>query len=197
MSTAKNICTSVSKDLPLYIIAGPAGCGKTTIGLALAESNQFTFIEGDTLHPAENIAKMSAGIALVDDDRWEWLDRTILVSREVEKQGSPLGIVLTCSSLKKAYRDRLRWRIEENRAEGSRLQAYFVFCEVTEEECMRRVQSRAGHYMKAGMVASQFSILELPLSGEESRTYVLNGMKSLEEVKQDVLNLESFGVVGM
>jgi len=118
-----------------------------------------------------------------------------LVSREAEKQGSPVGVVLTCSALKKAYRDKLRQRIEENRADGSRLQEYFVFCNVTEEECLRRVQSRAGHYMKAEMVASQFAILEMPLTGEEQRTCILDGMKRIPEVTQDILNLvEAFSV---
>jgi gluconate kinase len=97
--------------------------------------------------------------------------------------------VLTCSSLKKAYRDRLRQRIEENREDGSRLQGYFVFCRVTEEESLRMVQGRAQHYM----VASQFGILEMPRSGEEPRTYILNGMKNVAEVTEDVVNLvESF-----
>jgi gluconokinase len=188
---------SVSKDIPLFIIAGPAGCGKTTIGSALAERSRLVFIEGDTLHPAENITKMSAGVPLVDEDRWGWLDQTIFVSREAEKQGSLFGIVLTCSSLKKAYRDRLRQRIEENREGGSRLQGYFVFCRVTEEESLRRVQGRAQHYMKPEMVASQFGILEMPRSGEEPRTYILNGMKNVAEVTEDVLNLvESFRASG-
>ena len=103
--------------------------------------------------------------------------------------------MLTCSALKKAYRDKLRQRIEENRADGSRLQEYFVFCNVTEEECLRRVQSRAGHYMKAEMVASQFAILEMPLTGEEQRTCILDGMKRIPEVTQDILNLvEAFSV---
>jgi gluconokinase len=177
---------SPSTDIPLFIIGGPAGCGKTTIASTLADTTHFAFIEGDTLHPPENIRKMSDGYPLVDADRWNWLDETIYAARGLEKNNSPGGIVLTCSSLKKRYRERIRRRVEEKRAEGSRLREYFVFCILSEEESLRRVQSRPGHYMKAGMVASQFADLEVP--EDELRVYVLNVEKSIPDVNQDVIN---------
>ena len=159
--------SSTEKDVPLFIIGGPAGCGKSTIANAIADETHFPFIEGDNLHPPQNIAKMSSGHPLVDADRWDWLDKIISTSQHLEQTKSPKGIVITCSSLKKSYRDRLRKRVDEARAKGSKLREYFVFCNLSEEESLRRVRDRPGHYMKADMVASQFRDLEVPRGGGE------------------------------
>ena len=76
---------STEKDIPLFIIGGPAGCGKSTIANAVADKTQFPFIEGDNLHPPQNIAKMSSGHPLVDADRWDWLDKIISTSQYLER----------------------------------------------------------------------------------------------------------------
>jgi len=170
--------------IPLFIIGGPAGCGKTTIAHAIADTTHFPFVEGDELHPPQNIAKMSAGHPLVDADRWDWLDKIAAKARDIEKESSPKGIIITCSALKRSYRDRLRQRVDEARGEGSRIREYFIYCNLSREESWRRVQQRAGHYMKAGMVASQFADLEVPDPDEEERVYVLDVEKSIPEVDQ-------------
>lgn len=173
--------SSTQKDVPLFIIGGPAGCGKSTIANAIANKTHFPFIEGDNLHPPQNIAKMSSGHPLADTDRWDWLDKIISTSHHLEQANSPKGIIVTCSSLKKSYRDRLRKRVDEARIKGSNLREHFVFCNLSEEESLRRVRDRPGHYMKADMVASQFRDLEVPKE-EEERVFVLNVEKSIPEV---------------
>src|SRR5271170_5882825 len=100
-----------SKNVPLLIIGGPAGCGKSTIGHTIADYTPYPFIEGDDLHPPQNIAKMSSGYPLVDADRWDWLDAIIKTSLSLSQRSPrPKGIVITCASLKKSYRDRMRQR---------------------------------------------------------------------------------------
>ena len=169
-------------SIPLFIIGGPAGCGKTTIAQSIADTTHFPFIEGDELHPPQNIAKMSAGHPLVDADRWDWLDKIISTAREIEKERSPQGIVITCSALKKAYRDRLRRRVDEVRSQGSRIREYFIYCNISQEESLRRVRERPGHYMKAGMVASQFADLQIPDPQEEDRVFILDVEKPISEM---------------
>ena len=175
---------SPSKDVPLFIIGGPAGCGKSTIGRAIANETHFPFIEGDNLHSPQNIAKMSSGHPLVDADRWDWLDKIISTSHNLECSQHPQGIVITCSSLKKSYRDRMRERVDAARSDGSKLREYFVFCNLSQEESLRRVRDRPGHYMKAEMVASQFQDLEVPRP-EEERVYVLNVEKNIQEIEKE------------
>ena len=176
--------SSTEKDIPLFIIGGPAGCGKSTIADAIAAKMHFPFIEGDNLHPPQNIAKMSAGHPLVDADRWDWLDKIISASHHLEQTRSPEGIIITSSALKKSYRDRLRKGVDEAREQGSRLREYFVFCNLSPEEGLRRVRDRPGHYMKAGMVDSQFRDLEVPKEDEE-RVFVLDVEKSIPEANRE------------
>jgi len=174
-------------DIPLFIVGGPAGCGKSTVGHAISSFANFPFIEGDDLHPQSNIAKMSGGHPLVDADRWEWLDHIISTSRDLESSQRPSGIVVTCSSLKKVYRDRMRKRIDEFRKVGSKLREWFIFCNLTKEESLRRTEARQGHYMKANMVESQFLDLEVPVPGEEERVFVLNVERRKEDVNHDAI----------
>jgi len=177
------------QSIPLFIVGGPAGCGKTTIAHAIRDATNFPFVEGDELHPPQNIAKMSAGHPLVDADRWDWLDKIIMKAREIETESSPKGIVITCSALKRSYRDRLRERVEEIRAERSQIREYFIYCNLSQEESMRRVQSRAGHYMKVGMVASQFADLEIPNPDEEDMVFVLDVERPIPEVEQAAVGI--------
>jgi len=177
-----------SADIPVFIIGGPTGCGKSTIGKAISTQFHFTFIEGDDLHPPHNIAKMSSGMPLVDDDRWDWLDNIISTAQLEESKRHAAGIVMTCSSLRRSYRDRIRKRVDEGRRRGSRLREYFVFCQLSEAESVRRVQQRQGHFMKAEMVASQFAVLEPPDPEVEPRVYVLNVETSITEAKEEAIN---------
>jgi gluconokinase len=177
-----------SNDIPLFIIGGPAGCGKSTIARTIANYTHYPFIEGDDLHPPQNIAKMSSGHPLVDADRWDWLDTIIETSVSLsERSPRPHGIVITCSSLKRSYRDRMRERVREAKERGTGLREWFVFCKLSQEESLRRVQGRPGHFMKAGMVASQFRDLEVPDPEREERVFVLDVERSVAEVDKDVI----------
>ncbi len=92
--------------LDIIIVAGVSGCGKSTVAKALAETCGYPFLEGDEYHPAENVAAMAAGRPLTDEMRWPWLRR--LASSAVEKANGAGGAVVSCSALKRAYRDLLR-----------------------------------------------------------------------------------------
>lgn len=130
------------------IVMGVSGCGKSSLGALLAETLGLRFVEGDAHHSAGNRAKMSQGIALTDEDRDGWLDT--LAS---ELQQPPLPIVLTCSSLKRRYRDRLRAA-----SPGLR----FIFMDIGYEAALSRVAARADHFFSTSLVDNQFATLERP-----------------------------------
>ena len=138
-------------DMPLAIVVmGVSGAGKTTVGLRLAEAMGVRFVEGDDLHSPEARAKMAAGHALTDDDRWPWLDRVGAALAGDLAAGR--GVVAACSALRRAYRDRLRAAV------GPPLR--FVHL-VADAGAMRaRLAARKGHYMPASLVDSQFATLE-------------------------------------
>lgn len=135
----------------IVIVMGVTGCGKTTVGAMLAQDCGWKFHDADDFHPAENVAKMKRGEALTDADRWPWLERLNAFLLENERQGSSL--VLACSALKQAYRDRL--------ARGCAA-ARFVFLDGDKELIRARLLARRGHYMNPGLLDSQFDILEWP-----------------------------------
>ena len=129
---------------------GVAGCGKSSLASALAQAEGCPLIEGDDFHSAASREKMSRGIALTDADRAGWL--TVLVA-EIRKH--PDGVVLTCSALKKAYRNRLRHGSSELK---------FVFLDIAQSEAQRRVVARAAsHFFNASLVDNQFATLESPV----------------------------------
>jgi len=132
------------------VVMGVSGCGKSSLGAALALEAGLPLIEGDDFHSAENVSKMRAGIALTDADRAGWL-----ATLGAELARRPEGAVLTCSALKRDYRERLRAA-----APGLR----FVFLALTPAEAERRVAARAGaHMFPASLVANQFATLESPV----------------------------------
>ena len=130
---------------------GVTGCGKTTVGAMLASACGWEFHDADDFHSAENVAKMRSGNALDDDDRWPWLDSLNKYIIHNERQGKSL--VLACSALNQAYRDRL--------ALGCR-SARFVFLDGEKELIRRRLLARQGHYMSPKLIESQFALLERP-----------------------------------
>lgn len=135
----------------VVILMGVTGSGKTTLGRLLAEQLGCEFFDGDDYHPIENIRKMSAGIPLTDQDRVVWL-RTLagLIRKAV---GDHRNAVLACSALKQTYREVL---------EVDQQQVRFVYLKGNAELIHSRVQRRSGHYMKTGMLESQFAALEEP-----------------------------------
>ena len=134
------------------VVMGVAGCGKSTLGAALARSLGCRFVEGDDYHLPESQRKMRAGIALEDADREPWLDALVGVFA-----AEPGEIVVACSALKRRYRDRLRAGVPG---------LGFVHVDIDREEAARRVASRTGHLFPVTLEASQFAALESPV-GEE------------------------------
>lgn len=141
--------------MTVFIIMGVSGCGKTTVGQLLAQRLDASFYDGDDFHPPENIAKMSSGQPLNDDDRVPWLDRLHASIRRFVMEEETA--VFACSALKKTYRDRLRGNLDA---------IQFVYLEGNFDLIWQRMQARAGHYMKAGMLQSQFDTLETPSADE-------------------------------
>jgi len=137
------------------VVMGVSGCGKTSAAEGLAASLGAAFIEGDSLHPAVNVDKMSHGIALTDEDRWPWLDTVGRAMADVLAGNG--SVVVSCSALKKAYRDRLR------SSAGGKLA--FVFLKGSRELLMSRMAAREGHFMPVSLLDSQLATLEDP-SGE-------------------------------
>jgi gluconokinase len=130
------------------VVMGVSGCGKSSFGHALAQALGARFIEGDSHHSPANRAKMRNGIALTDDDRAGWLDTLVA---ELQSPGGPA--VLTCSALKRAYRQRLR-----SADAGLR----FIFLDIARDEALRRVATREDHFFSASLVDNQFATLERP-----------------------------------
>jgi gluconokinase len=128
---------------------GVAGCGKSTLGQAVARRTGWPMIEGDDFHSDENKARMHAGIALSDADREGWL-RGLASQIEQRKHGA----VLACSALKRAYRDILR---------AASPGLAFVFLDITPEEAWRRVNARGQHFFPPELLQSQFETLETPV----------------------------------
>ena len=141
------------------MIAGVAGSGKTTIGERLASRLGWRFADGDSFHPAANVAKMRAGIPLTDADRGPWLAAITSWMDDIIASGQ--SAVLACSALKRSYRDELL---------GGRDQAVMVFLEVSREQDQARVSRRQGHFFAEPLLASQFAALELP-DPDERRVY--------------------------
>ncbi|MEM1160639.1 MAG: gluconokinase [Pseudomonadota bacterium] len=139
------------------IVMGVTGCGKSTIGAALAEALDAPFLDGDDYHPPANVAKMSAGQPLTDSDRWPWLDRLGEVLEEtVENAGRA---VMACSALRRAYRDRL--------SAACAAPPTFLHLSGSRDLIHRRLTVRSDHFMPPALLESQFSTLE-PISPDES-----------------------------
>lgn len=139
-----------------WVVMGVSGSGKSTIGAALAGHYGVPFLEGDAFHPAANVNKMSAGIPLDDDDRAGWLDALADEIRRARDQDA--GLVLSCSALKRRYRDLLR---------GADPTLRFVHLAGPRELIAHRMQARPGHYMPPSLLDSQLDILE-PLGADEA-----------------------------
>jgi carbohydrate kinase (thermoresistant glucokinase family) len=133
---------------------GVSGAGKSEVGAALAKRLGTRFMDADSLHPQANVAKMSAGVPLTDEDRWPWL---ILVGQELARADSN-GIVIACSALKRSYRDAIRAAAPSTK---------FVHLDVVLPVLQGRMASRSGHFMPSSLLASQLETLE-PLADDEA-----------------------------
>jgi gluconokinase/shikimate kinase len=133
----------------VLVVMGVSGCGKSTVAGVLAGRLGWDLGEGDDLHPAANVAKMAAGVPLTDEDRWPWLEQVagwIRAHLDAGRSG-----IITCSALKRAYRDLLR-------GDG----VVFVYLHGTEAQIADRLTIRHGHYMPPSLLHSQLADLEAP-----------------------------------
>ena len=130
------------------LIMGVAGSGKTTIAKLLSKKINAFLIEADDYHSKKNIDKMSAGIPLNDDDRYDWL---IKIKKEIDKRKNFQNLVVACSALKEKYRSILNVKEE-----------YLVYLKITKNTAKTRIKNRQGHFMPDSLVNSQFAILEEP-----------------------------------
>lgn len=139
----------MNKQAPLHVVVmGVAGCGKSVVGQLLAERLALPLVEGDDFHPPGNIEKMRQGLPLTDADRAGWLAQ---LAQALGRH--PRGAVLTCSALKRAYRDTLRSAAPEVR---------FLHLALSQHQAMERVAARTDHFYPPSLVASQFEALEDP-----------------------------------
>jgi gluconokinase len=137
------------------IVMGVSGSGKSTIGDRLAQRLGWTYEDGDRFHPASNVAKMSAGQPLTDEDRWPWLQA---IADEIDGVCTAGGhAVIACSALKRAYRNVLV---------HGRGDVRIIFLNGTQDLIAGRLAQRKGHFMPPGLLASQFKTLEPPAPAE-------------------------------
>ncbi|WP_069814262.1 gluconokinase [Streptomyces sp. TP-A0874] len=144
-------------DAPLVVVLGVSGSGKTTIGVALANRLGLPYADGDNFHSPANIAKMRAGTPLDDEDRWPWLDA---VGTWLARHRATGGVV-SCSALKRHYRDRLA-----TAAPG----VFFIHLDGSQQLISDRLGQRRGHFMPPGLLQSQFADLERLASDEPGAT---------------------------
>lgn len=155
----RTVAPAVAGPLAL-VVMGVSGSGKSTFGTALAAALDCRFVEGDAFHDAAAIARMRAGHALTDADRWPWLDRLgAAVGAAVQSEGV---CVLACSALRRVYRERLSAAI------GAPTR--FVLLDTGREELLHRLETRPHHYMPASLLTSQLETLEPPEADEAALT---------------------------
>ena len=159
--------------MPIALLMGVSGSGKSTVGAALARQLGWQMQEGDALHPAANIAKMARGEALTDADRAPWLD-AIAALLDRWRAAGQAGIV-TCSALKRAYRDRLR---------DGRPELVLVFLRGSPALIHERLAHRQGHFMPASLLGSQFATLEAP--APEEGAIIVGIDRPVEEIARDL-----------
>jgi gluconokinase len=148
-----------------YVVMGVSGSGKSLVGEAVAADLGLVFVEGDALHPKANIEKMSMGIPLTDADRLPWLDK---IGQEIATSlAAGEGIVVSCSALKRMYRNRLR-----GSAQGRLI---FIFLKGSEEVLAPRMAARKGHFMPASLLKSQLATLEDPSAEDGVITVDISG----------------------
>jgi len=162
----------------LYVVMGVSGSGKTVIGSALAQSLGVEFVEGDDFHPEENVRRMASGIALTDEDRAPWLRSIAARLRAAKDAGT--GLVVSCSALKRSYRDLLRAEAGE---------VHFIFLKGTRALIGERISTRAGHFMPSSLLDSQFTALEEP--GPDERVWECDIRESPADIVSELVGRAS------
>ncbi|WP_092517916.1 gluconokinase [Afipia sp. GAS231] len=153
---------------------GVSGSGKSTIAEQLAARLGWRYVDGDLFHPLANVAKMSAGHPLTDEDRWPWLRA---ISAEIDRLAAAgIRAVVACSALKRAYRDILVHGRDDVR---------IVFLDGTQDLIAKRLAARKGHFMPPGLLDSQFKTLEPPQPGERPVTVSIDA--SVDGIVDDIV----------
>ncbi len=134
----------------IVVVMGVCGSGKSSVGQALAASLHWPFLDADAFHPPDNVAKMARGVPLTDEDRWPWFDRIVAQLKRHRTAGR--DVVVACSALKQAYRDRL--------AQAGEVR--FAYLKGDAATIEPRLAGRVGHFMPPSLLASQFATLEEP-----------------------------------
>jgi gluconokinase len=156
------------------VVMGVSGSGKSTIADKLAECLNWTYWDGDKFHPASNVAKMSAGQPLTDEDRRPWLQA---IAEEIDRACKPgQHAVIACSALKRAYRDILM---------HGRNDVRLVYLKGTQQLIANRLDQRKGHFMPPGLLASQFKTLEPPDASENPVTVSIDG--TVDAIVDDIV----------
>jgi gluconokinase len=155
---------------PVLVITGVSGAGKTTVAGLLAERLGWDFAEGDDLHPATNVAKMSAGIPLTDEDRWPWLERVATWIRT--RTAASIPGIIACSALKRIYRDKL-----------SGNNVVFVHLVGGRDIIAERLARRVDHYIPASLLDSQIALLE-PMRSDENAVSLVVGSDPVEDAAE-------------
>lgn len=155
-----------------FILMGVAGSGKTTVGKHVAARLSLPFFEGDEFHPKENVDKMSSGIPLTDADRGPWIDSIVAALNKNDATDA----IVACSALSEFVRNRLRT--------GLKRAPQFVWLSGDPELIEQRLQTRPQHYMKAGMLASQFAALQAP-----DTAHRIDIRKPVDQVVADVIDI--------
>ncbi|KAF9887804.1 hypothetical protein FE257_009610 [Aspergillus nanangensis] len=173
----------------IWVVTGPAGCGKSTVGKNLSNELGAPFLEGDDFHTPSNKQKMGDGIPLTDADRWDWLillrtaaTKALSPSKE-NNAHPPSGVVVACSALKRKYRDVMRIATYGS----SSVQIHFIYLKLDEKALLQRVMARQAHYMKSTMVQSQLRDLEEPKGEWDALTVDANAPPA--QVQDEVLHL--------
>ncbi len=159
----------------LYVIMGVSGSGKSLIGAALARALDIEFVEGDDLHPPDKVRRMAAGVPLTDDDRHDWLHAIAARLHEAKHRGR--GLVVSCSALKRRYRDLLR-------SVGA-VDVRFVYLAGSRAILAERMAQRRGHFMPPSLLDSQLGILEEPSPDE--RAWVCDISAAPEAIVADLV----------
>jgi gluconokinase len=168
------VSVKAAKPPCALIVMGVSGSGKSTIAVALAERLGWTFEDGDRFHPASNVAKMSAGHPLTDEDRWPWLQA---IADEIDRISRNNGhVVIACSALKRAYRDLLVHGRDDVR---------IVFLDGTMALIADRLARRKDHFMPPGLLDSQFKTLEPPQANELAITVSIDA--PVEVIVQNIV----------
>ena len=152
------------------VLMGVAGCGKSSVGEALAPRLASRYIDGDDLHSPENVAKMRAGIPLTDADRWPWLGR---IGEVLQTDNTIIG----CSALRRIYRDRIR--------DIAGAPVRFIHLSGSRDVIATRMAARTGHYMPTTLLDSQFATLEPPAAEENALTVDID--QPLDAILMDIL----------